>query len=169
MRGLFEIHPATIAESASGMRRLLDGFSADTFGAIFDPGNMIISGRESWPMAIAILGPYLVHVHVKNVSWRRSDEDHWSWENDRLQCGTVNWREVITALQAAGYAGYLSVEDLYGVTLHTTGLIGAQLPEEAQRRVPIRRTLVEDLTFLKTCLSDASSQATIAGTSNNTG
>jgi len=157
VRGLFETHHGTIAESASGMRQLLDGFPPETFGTIFDPGNMIIAGCESWRMAIDILGPYLVHVHVKNVSWNRAEDVSWRWAFDTLQAGMVDWREVIAALGEAGYDGYLSVEDLYGVKLKTTGFVGESLPSHAISSISIKQKLADDLAFLKSCLPEKSS------------
>ena len=151
VRGLFETHHGMITESASGMRQLLEGFPQETFGTIFDPGNMIIAGRESWRMAIDILGPYLVHVHVKNVSWHRIDDGSWGWAFDTLPAGMVDWREVIAALRETGYDGYLSVEDLCGVKLETTGFLGERLPSDEAIHVPIKQKLVEDLAFLKSC------------------
>lgn len=153
VRGLLETHHGSLAESASGARRLLDGVSPERFGVIFDPANMIISGRESWAMAIDVLGEYLAHVHVKNISWVRDDVAGWHWQYDRLDTGMVDWAQVVAALQVAGYDGDLSIEDLYGTPLATTGLAGEAIGEHRRAGVSTRQKLEEDLAYIRRCLA----------------
>ncbi|XID96043.1 sugar phosphate isomerase/epimerase family protein [Paenibacillaceae bacterium WGS1546] len=116
VRGLAEIHHGTIAASASGARRLVDGFDPESIGVLFDPGNMIHEGVENYRMALQILGPYLAHVHVKNAAWAASGpaEDGsatWNCAWVGLKDGAVPWRRVVGELKAIGYEGYLGVED----------------------------------------------------------
>jgi len=85
-------------------------------GAILDPGNMIHEGLEAWTLAVGILGPYLAHVHVKNALWvlkEKSSPGPWRWapQAARLREGAANWGEILAALTAAGYDGWLTVED----------------------------------------------------------
>ncbi len=114
VKAVVELHPNYITASASGSRRLLDGLDPQWLGAIFDPGNMIREGFENWRMAIQILGPYLAHVHVKNMAWLRDQEGDWQTVGVALAEGIVDWRAVIEELKAVGYDGYLSLEDLRG-------------------------------------------------------
>ncbi|NPV08318.1 MAG: sugar phosphate isomerase/epimerase [Anaerolineae bacterium] len=152
VRGLLETHHGSVAESASGARRLLSGFSPETYGVIFDPANMILAGRESWWMAVDILGEYLAHVHVKNISWLRDGDGRWQWHYDTLERGMVDWPEVIRALLATGYDGYLSVEDLCGTSLSTSGLAGEAIGG-GPPGVSTREKLQHDLTFIRGCLA----------------
>jgi sugar phosphate isomerase/epimerase len=92
-------------------------------------------------------------VHVKNVSWQRNEEGRWRWANDTLQGGMVDWPKVIVALRNSSYDGYLSVEDLYGVRLDTTGFAGEQFEFGTQDEVSIHNKLIDDFAFLTKCIN----------------
>ncbi len=116
VRAVLEIHPGYIIPSASLARRLVESFDPRYIGLIYDPGNMVCEGYEAWAMGIEILGPYLAHVHVKNIGWfphQRDEHGTVRWEARAvpLPDGIVPWGEVIRLLRAAGYDGYLSLED----------------------------------------------------------
>ena len=116
VRAVLEIHLGYIISSASLARRLVESFDPRYIGLIYDPGNMVYEGYEAWAMGIEILGPYLAHVHVKNAGWfpRPRDEDgttRWEARTVPLPDGIVPWGEVLRLLRAAGYDGYLSLED----------------------------------------------------------
>ncbi|MFQ6095715.1 MAG: sugar phosphate isomerase/epimerase family protein [Candidatus Bathyarchaeia archaeon] len=110
-----EIHHRTICPSASSAYRIVSNFDPDHIGVIYDPGNMICEGYESWQMGLQILGPYLAHVHVKNAKWESSTEKSKSGRWLPVWCGLseglVDWSEVLSALQKVGYDGWLSFED----------------------------------------------------------
>ncbi len=119
VKGVVEIHHGTIAASASGARRLVEGLDPQWVGVLLDPGNMIHEGVENYRMAIELLGPYLAHVHVKNAGWRRIETNEageavWKCEWVGLKEGAVPWRQVLSDLLAVGYGGYLGVEDFSG-------------------------------------------------------
>lgn len=116
VQAIVEIHAGYINPSASLARRLVESFDPRYIGLIYDPGNMVYEGYEAWTMGIEILGPYLAHVHVKNAGWfpRQRDEDgtmRWEARTVPLPDGIVPWGEVLRLLRAAGYDGYLSLED----------------------------------------------------------
>jgi len=117
---LLEIHFGFLCPSPSLMQRFLAPFPPSDAGAIYDPGNMIVEGRENWKLGLEVLGDYLAHVHVKNIQWVWTDLDskehptkqkHWQWQLASLDQGMVNWEEVISALRVVGYQGWLSLED----------------------------------------------------------
>lgn len=112
VKGAIETHHGNIACSASAARRLVDGFDPEHIGIIYDPGNMVHEGYESYRMGLEILGPYLAHVHVKNAR-HHYDENTASWQVQwsSIDEGVANWQQVIDALQAIGYDGWLSMED----------------------------------------------------------
>ena len=119
IKGVVEIHHGTIAASASGARRLVEGLDPEWVGVLFDPGNMIHEGVENYRLALEALGPYLAHVHVKNAGWRsvetnEAGEAVWKCEWLGLKEGAVPWRQVLADLLAVGYDGYLGVEDFSG-------------------------------------------------------
>jgi len=116
LRAILEIHMGYIISSASLARRLVESFDPRYIGLIYDPGNMVYEGREAWAMGIEILGPYLAHVHVKNMGWFPHQRDEhgtlrWEARTVPLPDGIVPWGEVLRLLRAAGYDGYLSLED----------------------------------------------------------
>jgi sugar phosphate isomerase/epimerase len=110
---LVEMSPGTIAPSTSQARALVDGFPPERLSVLYDPGNTVIEGHIEPKLAVAELGPYLRHVHVKNIAWRRV-EGAWSWRHADLDTGLLDWRVVLTALRHAGYRGRLSLDHLGG-------------------------------------------------------
>jgi sugar phosphate isomerase/epimerase len=149
VKALFEIHFKTLIASPSLAYLLLKEFDAAQVGVIFDPGNMIVEGREDWKVGVEVLGSYLGHVHVKNASWWKEETWNWSW--DDLESGMVDWEDVMSALFSVDYDGYLSNENLKDVVLPgATGFIGEQLSADSQQPSrPIRTKLAEDLQYLK--------------------
>ncbi len=114
VKALIEIHSNTICPSASATMRILEHFSPEHVGAILAPGNMVIEGMERWRMAVEILGPYLAHVHAKNMIWVRGADGRWTWENASLEDGLADFGEIIGALAEYGYEGYINLEDFRG-------------------------------------------------------
>jgi sugar phosphate isomerase/epimerase len=110
---LIETAPETIAPSTAQARALVDGFPPDEVGVLYDPGNMVIEGHVDPRLAIAELGPYLRHVHVKNVSWRR-ENGSWQWRHAALDAGLLDWSAILTALREANYTGRLCLDHLGG-------------------------------------------------------
>jgi sugar phosphate isomerase/epimerase len=110
---LIETSPGTITPSTAQARALVDGLPPERVGVLYDPGNMVIEGHVDPALAVEELGPYLHHVHVKNVAWRRRD-GKWNWRHAGLDAGLVDWSEVLAALGRAGYAGRLSLDHLGG-------------------------------------------------------
>ncbi|SFM28162.1 Sugar phosphate isomerase/epimerase [Paenibacillus sp. 1_12] len=118
VKGIVEIHHNTIISSASAARRLCEGFDPAFIGILYDPGNMIYEGYENFRMGLDIMGAYLAHVHVKNVSWSRvvdtDGNDIWKADWAGLRKGCVPWPQLVDDLKAIGYEGYLGLEDYSG-------------------------------------------------------
>jgi len=110
---LIETAPATIVPSTAQARALVDGFPPADVGVLYDPGNMVIEGHVDPRLAIAELGPYLRHVHVKNVAWHRED-GRWQWRHAALDAGLLDWSAIVAALHAAKYTGKLCLDHLGG-------------------------------------------------------
>jgi len=110
---LIETAPDTIAPSTAQARALVDGFPPEQVGVLYDPGNMVIEGHVDPRLAVAELGPYLRHVHVKNVAWHREDGT-WRWRHAALDKGLLDWSAIVEALDGAGYTGRLSLDHLGG-------------------------------------------------------
>ena len=128
---LVETSPGTLAPSTAQARALVDGFPPDRVAVLYDPGNMAIEGHVEPRLAVDELGPYLRHVHVKNIAWRRSD-GVWRWRHTGLAAGLLDWADIISALDHAGYTGRLSLDHLGGRA--TLGLL--------RREVEVLRALV---------------------------
>ncbi|WP_426449791.1 sugar phosphate isomerase/epimerase family protein [Paenibacillus sp. S-38] len=119
VKGLVETHHHTIAPSAGLAHRLVSRFHPDFIGVLLDPGNMIHEGYENFRLGLELLGPYLAHVHVKNTGWRqgsRRENGTQSWHAywAPVSGGIVDWKQVLADLAAAGYDGYLGLEDFSG-------------------------------------------------------
>ena len=116
VKALVEIHHGTIVPSASATRRFLDGFDPESVGVIYDPGNMVWEGHESYRLGLETLGPYLAHVHAKNSAWRqrgRRGDGGLAWQAEwtPLDAGMVDLHDLFAALRQIGYDGWVSVED----------------------------------------------------------
>ena len=110
---LVENSPGTIAPSTSHAHALVDGLRPEHVGVLYDPGNMVIEGHVDPRLAVAELGPYLRHVHVKNIAWRRVGGE-WIWRHASLDAGLLDWRAVLAALRDSGYRFRLSLDHLGG-------------------------------------------------------
>lgn len=110
---LIETAPDTIAPSTAQARALVDGFPPEDVGVLYDPGNMLIEGHVDPRLAVAELGPYLRHVHVKNVAWRR-EQGTWRWRHAALDAGLLDWSGILAVLRGAGYTGRLCLDHLGG-------------------------------------------------------
>jgi sugar phosphate isomerase/epimerase len=123
---LIEIHDRTLCPSPSAAMRVLEGLDPAWVGVIFEPANMAAEGNESLPMAIDLLGPYLRHVHLKDVTLSiRERPDRLSRQGHNfapLGQGILDWPGIVAALRAKGYAGWLSVENFTGAELGPTRL-----------------------------------------------
>ena len=110
IKTLLEIHPGRINPSPSASYRLVEGFDPRDVGVIFDPGNMVLEGMENLRMAVELLGPYLAHVHVKNLGWAK-EGTKWQWQYLPTLDGIADWQVTLKILEQSGYSGWYSLED----------------------------------------------------------
>lgn len=97
-------HICSVALGAEAVE-LLTAPELEHLGVVWDPGNEAhFLGSKPDPDSIAELGSAIFHVHVKDA-----DPDKWV----RIGHGVVDWAGQLTALQAIGYDGYLSMETHY--------------------------------------------------------
>lgn len=112
----FETHMNNLIPSASSVYHIVKNFDPRYVGVIYDPGNMVYEGFESYKIGMDLLGEYLAHVHVKNALWqvKETAEDGtvvWEPRFAALKEGIASWPRIIEMLRNAGYKGYLSIED----------------------------------------------------------
>lgn len=110
---LVETSPTTLAPAPELAVALVEGQPPERAGVLYDPGNMVIEGHLAPAVAIARLGPYLRHVHVKNIAWARRGEV-WRWRHASLATGILDWRSIVHELAAARYPGLFSLDHLGG-------------------------------------------------------
>ncbi len=112
IRALVETHQGLITPSASLAHRFVSHFDPAYVGVIYDPGNMVLEGFETYLMGLQVLGPYLAHVHLKNAAFTRPSEGGvWQPRWTPLEDGVVNFKEVLQSLLNLGYDGWLVIED----------------------------------------------------------
>ena len=116
VKALVELHHETITPSASAAMRLIEGLDPGAIGVIHDLGNLVIEGAERNESAFELLGPYLAHVHVKNVRWVTEATDahgsrEWHHEWASLADGQADVYAYLVALVRHGYNGWITVED----------------------------------------------------------
>lgn len=116
VKALIELHHETITPSASAAFRLMEGLDPEAVGVIHDLGNLVVEGQERTLSALQLLGPYLAHVHVKNVAWLPGEPEEdgtvrWRHEWAPLRMGTGDVEEYFRALHEFGYDGWVTCED----------------------------------------------------------
>jgi sugar phosphate isomerase/epimerase len=117
-----EVHPTEIAFDLYSAERALEVLKyREEFGFNFDPSHLIWQGVDPVEF-IRAFPDRIYHVHMKDAivkldgragilgSHLSFGDPHRGWEFRSLGRGGVNFEEMIRALNAAGYAGPLSVE-----------------------------------------------------------
>lgn len=84
-----ELHHHTIIPSVGLALPLVRRFPPGEVGVIYDVGNLVHEGYENHRIALELLGPYLRHVHLKNVQAFGSPDGHWGyrWGAPRQRAG----------------------------------------------------------------------------------
>ncbi|MEM1509210.1 MAG: sugar phosphate isomerase/epimerase family protein [Thermofilaceae archaeon] len=93
-------------EPASVLLNFLTDLNNPAVRVNFDPANLLSYGREEVLMGVKLLGPWIVHTHAKdyNPGTGRATVGE----------GLVPWREYLLELKAAGFSGWLALEDETG-------------------------------------------------------
>lgn len=110
-------------ERSEVLKEFLDGLSSKGVAVNFDPANLVMVAGERPETAVKNLGEYIVHTHAKDgrqifyrdpeVIFGLKPDDgikQPSFEELPLGEGDVNFPQYLTALEATGYRGYLTVE-----------------------------------------------------------
>lgn len=115
VKALVELHHRTISASASAAFRLVDGLDPAHIGVIHDLGNLVIEGQEEHVSAFQLLGPYLAHIHVKNVGWYPAETVdgvvRWEERWETLADGQADVGAYFASLAEIGYDGWVTLED----------------------------------------------------------
>jgi sugar phosphate isomerase/epimerase len=118
----FEVHPGQIAFDYHSAEMVLEALNErEEFGFTFDPSHFHWQGIDPVEF-IRRFGDRIYHVHVKDAvvslngrngllnSYLPPGDPNRGWSFRAPGRGGIDWEGVIRALNAAGYAGALSVE-----------------------------------------------------------
>jgi sugar phosphate isomerase/epimerase len=111
---VIELSEETIVPSPELLRRVSEGIDHRAIGALYDPANMVVEGNVHPAFALALLGDYLHHVHVKNEAFVRSEDGRWTPGIVRADEGLVDWPTVFAELRRVGYGGWTVIDHLSG-------------------------------------------------------
>lgn len=99
---LHENEKAIYGDIAPRCLRLMERFYGAHFKAVFDFANFVQCGQDTLE-AYELLKPYIAYVHVKDALFDGGQVTPAGW-------GEGHVKEILSALQSSGYAGYLSLE-----------------------------------------------------------
>ncbi|MCQ2385711.1 MAG: sugar phosphate isomerase/epimerase [Clostridia bacterium] len=108
-----------VYQAPERVKALMEAVGHKNYGWLFDMGNFAVADRtatEALPLAL----PYVFHVHMKDMSIRRKDEEHEGynstasgesyWAGTVLGNGNVPVASTVRALRCAGYDGFFTYE-----------------------------------------------------------
>jgi len=94
-------------EPASVLRSFLEDLCSPAIKVNFDPANLLTAyGVEEVLRGVRLLGPWIAHTHAKD----HNPQTHRATVGE----GLVPWREYLSELKAAGFRGWLALEDETG-------------------------------------------------------
>jgi L-ribulose-5-phosphate 3-epimerase len=117
-----ENHFNTLGDSAKGTVEAVRAVNHPAVGIVYDQANLTMLGAEDYHEAIPLQAPYLLHVHVKDLSFKDRPPETTSGTVEALPPeakptisrvvgeGVLPWREIIVELKRTGYDGWLSIE-----------------------------------------------------------
>lgn len=100
-----ENHMDTMATSAEMTMAIVRAVDLPNVGVLYDQANLAFMNSEAYEMAIALQGPRIQHVHVKDFYW-----DGTQRIAAVLGQGIVPWEPIVDALTGFGYDGFYSIE-----------------------------------------------------------
>jgi sugar phosphate isomerase/epimerase len=113
VKGVLHQHWGTAIASAGQVYRVVSQFDPELIGCIYDPGNMAVEGYDDYRLGVELLGPYVAHVHLKNVRYGHAVMGGaWHSEWAPLDDGQVDLHRLFGALRDNGYAGWIVMSDV---------------------------------------------------------
>jgi sugar phosphate isomerase/epimerase len=108
---VIELSQETLLPSPELLVSVCDDVDPRAVGALYDPANMVVEGNLHPWFALAVLGDYLHHVHVKNEAFVET-EDGWREAVVQLDRGLVDWPVVFAELDRRDYGGWIVMDHL---------------------------------------------------------
>ena len=103
-----ENEPACHFATGEEVARAIDELDPDLYGVVWDPGNAFAAGEAAVPHGYReVPAGRICHVHVKDCT-RDPSGGGPQWCD--IGAGGVGWQEQLSALEADGYAGAVSLE-----------------------------------------------------------
>jgi sugar phosphate isomerase/epimerase len=103
----------SISKKSEGLLRIATLVKSDRLRVNYDTGNVFLAGEDPYAGLQAVL-PLLAHIHAKDISIRQAEDEKGKVTGTPVGCacgqGVIDWRKVVGILEAAGWAGVLSVE-----------------------------------------------------------
>ncbi len=117
-----ENHYNTLGDSAKATVEAVRAVNHPAVGIVYDQGNLTLLGAEDHRVAIPLQAPYLLHVHVKDLTFKDTPPQATSGAVEALPPetspsisrvvgeGILPWRDILAELRRTGYDGWLSIE-----------------------------------------------------------
>lgn len=113
VKAVLHQHWGTAIASAGQVYRVLSQFDPELVGCIYDPGNMAVEGYDDYRLGLELLGPYVAHVHLKNVRYGHAVMGGaWHSEWAPLDDGLVDLHRLFGGLRDIGYDGWIVMSDV---------------------------------------------------------
>ena len=96
-------------EKAPALLEFLQDLNVKNIGVNFDPANMILYGAGDPIEAVAVLAPFIRHVHIKDGTASSKPGVEWG-EEVPFGSGEVGPARFLSALQRIHYTGPLTIE-----------------------------------------------------------
>lgn len=113
VKGVLHQHWGTAIASAGQVYRVVSQFDPELIGCIYDPGNMAVEGYDDYRLGLELLGPYVAHVHLKNVRYGHAVMGGaWHAEWAPLDDGVVDLHHLFGGLRDIGYDGWIVMSDV---------------------------------------------------------
>jgi sugar phosphate isomerase/epimerase len=131
---VIETHAWSLATSPGLALLICQSFDAADVGVIFDLPNFALEGGVQPRLAVAVLRPYIDHLHIGGAQRVGAGVDQYGFRKTANRMGALDESDLnipdwITALDHAGVRVPLIIED------YTEGLPGAQRLENTSRKL----------------------------------
>lgn len=101
-----ETHGGQLTFSAAESREFVEAVDHPALGVLWDPYWVHVRGEETLEQTVELIGPWIVHVHAKNVRFDADGTRHTVLIDE----GELDWCAILAALADLGYQGYISDE-----------------------------------------------------------
>ena len=140
-----ENHFGTMTVSAADTVSLVTEVDSPGVGILYDQANLTFTHHEDYREAIRLQGPWIGHVHVKDLEWIHPDrilkttavasidKDERVHASRMIGDGVLDWREIVAAIVSTGYDGSYSLEYEYRWNPEDLPVPAVGFPESARR------------------------------------